>query len=325
MSKAGTLLKGFVACVAMAASALAGAQSKYPSQPVKIVVPFAAGGQFDTVARMIGHFASEKLGQPVVIENVSGGGGNIGAAKVARAEPDGYTLLTLGGNHTVAHALYAKPGYDVLHDFTPIALVTVSPHVVLVNASLPVKTFGELVDYSKKHPGSLTYGTPGIGTSMHLTFEMIKQHYGLDALHVPYRGGSKMLIDLAGGQVKAGIVAIAPALHLLKTGRVRALAVTSKERSPALPDVPALSEIGYPSLDAGSWLGIVGPKGMPAEAVSRWSEVINAFVSDPASKGKLEAVGFRVEHTTPDQFAKFIREEYETYGKVVRDNKISAQ
>jgi tripartite-type tricarboxylate transporter receptor subunit TctC len=318
-------MKAMVACGVLATAAFANAESKYPAEPVHIVVPFSAGGQFDTVARMLGKFAAQKLGQSVVIDNVSGGGGNIGAAKVARAKPDGYTLLTMGGNHTVAHALYAHPGYDVLKDFKPISLVTVSPHVVLVNTSVPIKTFGEFVTYSKQHPEALTYGTPGVGTSMHLTFELVKQHYGIKALHVPYRGGSKMLMDLEGGQVQAGIVAIAPALQAIKTGRVRPLAVTSKERSPALPDVPALSEIGFPSLDAGSWLGLVGPQGMPAEAVARWNDVIKAFVNDPESKKKLENVGFRVDHTTPEQFAKFIREEYDTYGKVVRDNKISAQ
>jgi len=325
MFNARGLLKTFVACVAFAAGAHAGAQTRYPGQAVQIVVPFAVGGQFDMVTRMLGQFASQKLGQAVVIENSAGGGGNIGATKVAKAAADGYTLLTLGGNHTVAHALYKNPGYDVLRDFTPISLVTVSPHVVLVNASLPVKTFGELVAYSKQHPGTLSYGSPGAGTSMHLTFELIKQHYGMDVLHVPYGGGSKAMMDLAGGQVNVGIVAVAPALQIMKTGRVRALAVTSRDRSPSLPDVPALSEAGFPALNAGSWLGLVGPKNMPAEAVSRWNEVIRDFAADPASKQKLEEAGFRLEPMNPAQFTKFIQDEYQTYGKVVENNRISAQ
>jgi len=325
MMKARTLLKGFAAGLALAASTWAAAATDYPTQPVTIMVPFSTGGQFDTVGRLIGQFAAKKLGQSVIIENVSGGGGNIGAAKVARAKPDGYTLLTLGGNHTVSDALYANPGYNVLKDFSPISLVTVSPHVVLVNSNFPVKTFDELVKYSKAHPNSVTYGTPGIGTSMHLTFEMIKKHYGLSALHVPYRGGSKMLMDLEGGQVNVGIVAVAPALQALKTGRVRALVVTSKEGSPAVPDVPALAESSYPPLHAGSWVGIVGPKGMPEAAVSRWNEVLKEMVNDPTMKQKLESLGFRVEHTTPEQFAKFIKSEHDTYGEVVKSNHISAQ
>lgn len=318
-----SMLSGLVAGL-LAISAPAQAQARYPDRPVKLVVPFSAGGQFDMVARMLAQFAGGELHQSVIVENITGSGGNIGAAKVANATPDGYTLLLLGGNHTIAKTLYAKPGFDVAKDFSPVSMVSITPHVVLVNAALPIQTMAELVQYAKKNPGKLSYATPGMGTSMHLTFEMIKSNYGLDILHVPYRGGANALTDLAAGQVSLGIVGIAPAQEFIKAGRVRAIAITSKARSLALPNVPALQEVGYPELNAGSWLGVAGPKGMSADIVARWQAVVRAFQEDPANRKRMEEMGFRVEPNTPAQFQKFILAETETYGKVVRDNKISA-
>jgi tripartite-type tricarboxylate transporter receptor subunit TctC len=289
------------------------------------VVPFSAGGQIDIAARMLAQFAAKDLGQSVIVENVPGGGGNIGAAKVAGAQADGYTLLTLGGNHAIAQALYAKPGFNVATDFTPISTVTVAPHVVLVNSALSVHTFAEYAAYAKRSPGALSYGSPGIGTSMHLTFEMIKANYAIDVLHVPYKGGANMLADLAAGQIKTGIVALAPAKEFIATGRVRPLAVTSKARSSALPDVPSLSELGYAALDAGSWMGLAGPKKLPADIVQRWNGIVHAFLADPDSKKKLEEMAFRLTPGSPAAFEKLLRSEVDTYGKVVRDNKIMAE
>ncbi|WP_171020155.1 tripartite tricarboxylate transporter substrate binding protein [Hydrogenophaga sp. 2FB] len=323
MLKIRSMLSGLVAGL-LAISAPAQAQARYPDRPVKLVVPFSAGGQFDMVARMLAQFASGELHQSVIVENVTGSGGNIGAAKVANATPDGYTLLLLGGNHTIAKTLYAKPGFDVAKDFSPVSMVSITPHVVLVNAALPIHSMAELVQYAKKNPGKLSYATPGMGTSMHLTFEMIKSNYGLDILHVPYRGGANALTDLAAGQVNLGIVGIAPAQEFIKAGRVRAIAITSKARSLALPNVPALQEVGYPELNAGSWLGVAGPQGMSADIVARWQAVVRAFQEDPANRKRMEEMGFRVEPNTPAQFQRFILAETETYGKVVRDNKISA-
>jgi tripartite-type tricarboxylate transporter receptor subunit TctC len=299
---------------------------RYPDKPVKIVVPFSAGGQFDIVTRMLAQFAAKDLSQPVIVENSPGGGGNIGAAKVAASPADGYTLVSLGANHAIAKALYAKPGFEVTTDFTPISMVTVAPHVVLVNTALPVHTFAELVSYAKSHPGTLSYGSPGVGTSMHLTFEMIKANFKMDdVLHVPYKGGSNMLTDLAAGQIKVGIIALAPAKEFIKAGRIRPLAVTSKARSPALPDVPSLAELGYPSLDAGTWMGLAGPKNLPPDIVKRWNTIVHAFLTDPTTKTKLEEMAFRPEPSTPEQFDKLLKTEVATYGKAVRDNKITAE
>ena len=315
----------FAAGAMLCSAASASSADKYPDKPVKIVVPFSAGGQFDIVTRMLGQFAAKELGQPVIVENSPGGGGNIGAAKVAMAPADGYTLVSLGGNHAIAKALYAKPGFDITTDFAPISMVTVAPHVVLVNTALPVRTFAELVSYTKSHPGTLSYGSPGIGTSMHLTFEMIKANYKLDLLHVPYKGGANMLTDLASGQIKVGIIALAPAKEFIKAGRIRPLAVTSKSRSPALPDVPSMSELGYPALDAGTWMGLAGPKNLPPEIVKRWNDVVHAFLADPATKARLEEMAFRAEPSSPAQFEKLLKSEVETYGKAVRDNRITAE
>lgn len=295
----------------------------YPDRLIKLEVPFTAGGQFDLVARFLAQYASARLGRTVIVENIAGGGGNIGAAKVANAAPDGYTLLAMGGNHAVAKFLYARPGFE-LHDLTPIALVSASPHVVFANPDAPFKTMTEMIDYARKNPGKLSYASPGIGTSMHVTFEMIKAHYGLDITHVPYRGGANAMNDVAAGQVPIGIVAPAAAAEFIKAGKLRALAVTSKVRSPALPDVPAMSEAGFPELNASSWLGVAGPKGLPPEVVNRWNEVIHAFQADPVNRKRLEAMGFRADPTTPAQFADFINSEAEAGGKVIRDNRISA-
>lgn len=309
----------------LSSAASAWSADKYPDRPIKIVVPFSAGGQFDIVARMLGQFAAKELPQSVIVENIPGGGGNIGAAKVAMSPADGYTLVTLGGNHAIAKALYAKPGFEITTDFTPISTVTVAPHVVLVNASLPVNTFAELIGYAKSHPGTLSYGSPGIGTSMHLAFEMIKSNFKLDLLHVPYKGGSNMLTDLAAGQIKVGIIAPAPAKEFIKTGRMRALAVTSKARSPALPDVPSMSEVGYPSFDAGTWMGLAGPKNLPSDVVGRWNAIVHAFLANPDTKAKLEEMAFRAEPSSPAAFEKLLKSEVETYGKAVRDNRIKAE
>jgi tripartite-type tricarboxylate transporter receptor subunit TctC len=238
-----TLLLGGLAGGLLALGLPAHAQGRYPDRPIKLIIPFSAGGQFDIVARMLAQFASTELQQPVVVENVAGSGGNIGAARVANAAPDGYTLLVLGGNHAIAKSLYAKPGYDVTKDFSPISMVSITPHVVLVNAAMPIHSMAELVAYAKKNPGKLNYATPGMGTSMHLTFEMIKAHYGVDITHIPYRGGANALTDLSGGQVNLGIIGIAPAQEFLNAGRIRALARCGA----GLPGQP-----GQPAADGGN-------------------------------------------------------------------------
>src|SRR5690606_14170727 len=243
--------------------------TQFPERPVQMVVPFSAGGQFDLVARLVASSMSKSLGTEIIIENLGGAGGNIGGAKVAKAKPDGYTLLEYGGNFAVAKYLTKGLRYDPIGDFEPIAALSLASHVVLVNKDLPVSNFKELVAYSKANPGKLNYATPGVGTSMHLTFEEIKSHFGIRATHIPYWGGSNALNDLAGGQVQMTIVAVAPAMPFIESGQIRALAVTGSERARSLPDVPTIAEMGYKDFSSGSWAGLVAPKGTPEAVINR--------------------------------------------------------
>lgn len=322
MYKLSTLLSGMALGLAALTNAVA-ADPAYPEKTVKIVVPFSPGGQFDTVARLLAKFATDSLKQTVMVENITGGGGNIGAARVSNSAPDGYTLLMLGGNHTISKSLYAKPGYDVVTAFSPISMVSISPHVILASTALPVTSFAQLKEYSKRNPNQLNYGTPGMGSSMHLVFEMIKANFGLEATHVPYRGGAQALTDLSANQIQLGVVAVGPAMDLIKNGRAKPLAVTSKARSKVLPDVPAFSEIGFPGLDTGSWMGLVGPKDMPPAIVNRWNTLIHTFLEDPEVSEKLDNLGFQKEPTTPAEFQKVIESEVEVYSKIVQKNNIT--
>ena len=257
-----------LAAVLLAAALLplAGHAATYPSGPVTLVVPFSAGGQFDLVARAVGKALSAELGQPVIIDNVGGAGGNIAGSRVARAKPDGYTLLMYGGNLAVAKALYKKLDYDPLQDFAPISRVSNAPHVIMAARKSGITTFAQLQQQARG--GKLSYGSPGVGTSMHMAMEITKDHFGLDILHVPYKGGANVMTDLVGGQVDLGIIAVGPALEFIRGNKVVPLAVTSAKRSPALPDVPSLAELGMKDMDAGSWSGLVAPKATPPEIVA---------------------------------------------------------
>jgi len=251
----------------------------YPTGPVTLVVPFAAGGQFDSIARQVGKLMATDLGQPVIIENIGGAGGNIAASKVARAKPDGHTLLMYGGNYAVAKSLYKKLDYDPVEDFVPISRISLAPHVVMASVKSGITSIAQLQQRAKQ--GGLSYGSPGVGTSMHLTFEIVKDHFGLDIVHIPYKGGAAVMTDLIGGTLDVGIIAVGPALEFIRTGKVVALAVTSKARSPALPKVPALSELGITDLDAGSWAGFAVPKGTPPAIVGRLNESIAKALRTP--------------------------------------------
>jgi tripartite-type tricarboxylate transporter receptor subunit TctC len=294
------------------------APSTYPDKPIRLIVPFTAGGQFDYIARLVSVPLGKELGQTIIVENVGGGGGNLGGAKVANAAPDGYTLLEYGGNFAIAKHLSPKLTFDPIADLTPVSGLSIAPHVVLVSSALPVKTFGELLAYAKAHPGKLNYGSPGVGSSMHLTFETIKQHFGLDAVHVPYRGGSNALNDLAGGQIDVGIVAVAPAMPFITSGQIRALAVTSAQRAPSLPNVPAVSELGYAGFESGSWAGIAVPKNTPPEVVNRLNAAIHRAMRDPQLLHALESQSFKPIAGTPAEMRKRIDEESAHYGPLIK-------
>ncbi|WP_338881179.1 tripartite tricarboxylate transporter substrate binding protein [Achromobacter veterisilvae] len=309
---------GLAAFLAAApAQASGAAASGYPDKPIRLIVPFSAGGQFDYIARLVAVPLGKELGQSIIVENVGGGGGNLGGAKVANAPADGYTLLEYGGNFAIAKHLTPNLSFDPIADLAPVSGLSIAPHVVLVSSALPVKTFAELLAYAKAHPGKLSYGSPGVGSSMHLTFETIKQHFGLDAIHVPYRGGSNALNDLAGGQIDMGIVAVAPAMPFLASGKIRALAVTSARRAVSLPDVPSVAELGYPGFDSGSWAGIAVPKNTPRGIVDKLAAAVGRAMQDPQVLRALESQSFTPISGTPEQLRALIDEESARYGPLI--------
>lgn len=306
------------AAVSVAAiSSQAAAQAEYPARPITLVVPFSAGGQFDFLGRLVASSMSKNLGQEIIVENVSGGGGNVGGAKVANAKPDGYTLLQYGGNLAIAKDLTSNLAYDPVGSFIPVAPISIAPHVVLMNNSLPVKDFKDLVNYAKAHPDRINYATPGVGTSMHLTFEEIRELFDFPATHIPYRGGSNALNDLASGQVQLGIVAVAPALPFIQSGKIRALAVTGESRAPSLPDVPTISELGHQGFSSGSWAGIAVPKGTPQAIVDRLAKAVSAAINDPQVSKRLEELSFTPLQGASADLKARIDDEARRYGPII--------
>ena len=290
----------------------------YPSKPIRFIVPFSAGGQLDYVARLVAKPMSRDLGQSVIVENDGGAGGTVAGAKAANAAPDGYTLLEYGENFPIAKHLMPGLSYDPVAAFTMVSGISLSPHIILVASQLPIHDLKELAAYSKAHPGTLSYGSPGLGSSMNLTFEIIKQHFGIDAVHVPYRGGANMLTDLAGGQINAGVIAVSPAMPLIKSGKVRAIAITSAARDPVLPDVPTVAESGYPGYSSGSWAGVAVPKGTPPAVIARLNQAVQAALADPQVKQALLSQSFAAIGGTPEQLAQRVSRESERYGPLIK-------
>jgi len=292
------------------------AAAAFPAGPVTLVVPFSAGGQFDGIARIVGKAMSANLGQPVIVENVGGAGGNVAAGRVARAKPDGHTVLMYGGNIAVARSLYKKLDYDPVEDFAPVSRVSIAPHVIMASPKLGVKSFADLRQRAKS--GKLSYGSPGVGTSMHLAFEIVKDHYGLDILHVPYRGGANVMTDLVGGQIDAGIIAVGPALEFIRSGKVVPLAVTSARRSPALPQVPSIDELGMKDFDAGSWSGFAVPRKTPPDVVARLNAAVRAAVDAPEVRRLFEEQSFLPLAGTPAEMQQFVALEARRYAPIIQ-------
>jgi tripartite-type tricarboxylate transporter receptor subunit TctC len=295
---------------------LAARAATFPAGPITLVVPFSAGGQFDGIARLVGKVMSANLGQPVIIDNVGGAGGNIAATRVARAKPDGHTVLMYGGNFAVARSLYKKLDYDPVEDFAAVSRVSIAPHVIMASPKLGVTTFAEFRERAKD--GKLSYGSPGVGTSMHLAFEMVKDHYGLDILHVPYRGGVNVMTDLVGGQIDAGIIAVGPALEFIRNGKVVPVAVTSAKRSPALPQVPSTTELGMKGFDAGSWSGLSVPRKTSADVVARLNAAVRAAVDAPEVRRLFEEQSFLPLAGTPVEMQQFVALEAKRYAPIIQ-------
>lgn len=301
-----SVLTLMVAACASATTAPSVAQT-YPAKPVSLVVPFVPGGTTDIIARSVAESLGKRLGQPVVVENRGGAGGNIGAAAVAQAKADGYTLL-MGYNGTLAinPSLYRQLSWDPVTSFEPLSLVARVNNAVVVNNALPVKTLQELVAYAKAHPGAVNYGSAGPGTIFHLAGEMLEQQTGVSLTHVPYRGAAPALTDLMGGQVQLMFTTLPTVLPHLRAGKLRAIAVTGASRASVLPDSPTAIEAGYPGLVIDSWFAVFAPRGLPPDVQSRLLGALRDVLSDPALVRKLEDQGAQVQKSTPDELAKVL-------------------
>ncbi|MEO8741108.1 MAG: tripartite tricarboxylate transporter substrate-binding protein [Casimicrobiaceae bacterium] len=295
-----------------------GAQEAFPSRPIKLIVPVAAGGGIDTAFRTIGPFWSELLGQPIVIENRPGGGQIVGSDVVAKAKPDGYTLLGAGVPIAFNTALGRKLPYDALKDFTPVSEVVSQPLLIVVNPAVPVKSMAELVAYAKKQSAPLQYTTGGIGSYGHLWWEMFRQKQAIDGQHVAYNGIAPALKDTMGGQVPLLIDAIVPTGAQIKAGTVRGIAIVSASRSKMLPDLATLSEQSFVGLDAAPFYGVLGPANLDPAALRKLSSTLTQALALPALREKLQEQGFDIIASTPDAYAKLIRDEIERWTRVVR-------
>ena len=305
---------------------LARADDKYPSKPIMWICPYGAGGNADTRSRQVGKVMAEILGQPILIDNKAGAGGNIGTEMIARAKPDGHTLGM--GNFAplaVNHALFKKLNFDPFNDITPITLIERGPLILMVRAESPFKTVKDVVAAGKATPGKLSYASGGIGGTHHLSGALFEYSAGIDMIHVPYKSGAAGATDLMGGQVDMMFEQMYSAMPAIKGGRLRALAITSKTRSPLLPDLPTMAEQGFPEVEVLNWQGLVGPKGMPAELVKLLNATCNKALKDPELREKMLSQGNEIGGGTPEQFAALIRAEAPRWGKVVRDAKIDPE
>jgi tripartite-type tricarboxylate transporter receptor subunit TctC len=299
-------------------AATAGAQV-YPTKPIRLVVPFPPGGTTDILAREVGQRLSLSLGQSVVVDNRPGAAGNIGSELVAKSAPDGYTLLMATvGTHAINPSLYAKLPYDHVKDFAPVILVASVPNVLEVTPSLPVYSVADLIKLAKEKPGQINFASSGSGTSIHLSGELFKTMAGVDMTHVPYKGSAPALADLIGGQVQVMFDNLPSSLPQIKAGKLRAIAVTSAERAPALPNVPTIAESGLPGFEATSWFGLVAPAGTPPAIVVRINTDVNQWLQSSEAKEKLLAQGAVAAGGTPEQFAAYIHAETEKWARVVK-------
>ena len=313
-----------LASLAMAAAGalpLGAAAQAYPAKPVTIVVPFAPGGTTDILARIVGQGLGAELGQPFVVDNRAGAGGNIGASLAAKAPADGYTLfMGTVGTHAINQALYKKMPFDPVKDFAPLSRVATVPNLLVAHPSQPYKTVKELIAYAKANPGKVTYGSPGSGASPHVSGDLFKSMTGTDLLHVPYKGSAPAMTDLLGGQISIMFDNMPSAIQHVRSGKLRPIAVTTAKRSPELPDVPTIAEAGVPGYEAMSWFGMFAPAATPQPLLDKLNAALVKVLNQPDVKKKIAEQGGDVVAETPAQFAAFIKSETAKWGKVVKDS-----
>jgi tripartite-type tricarboxylate transporter receptor subunit TctC len=314
------LLPAVLVAAAALAPVTAFAQA-YPSKPIRLVVPFPAGGSLDVVARAIGQKLTEAWGQPVVIDNRPGAGGNIGADLVAKSAPDGYTILEGAlSTHAVNVSLYSKMPYDPVKDFAPITLVAVTPNVLVLNASFPVNTVPELLAYARANPGKLSFGSGSNGSAGHLAGELFKTEARVDMVHIPYKGGAPALQALLAGDTQLMFDNLANSEAQLKAGKLKALAVTTAKRSPLAPQLPTLSETGLPGFDIYTWWGFMAPAGTPKEIIAKWNAEVTRILASPEMKAFFAQQGAEPAADSPEQFAALIKSEIAKYAKIVKQS-----
>ncbi len=310
---------------ASAQTAATGAGQSHPTRAVRMIVPFAEGGSTDIVGRTVAQKLSEMWGQPVVVDNRPGGGTVIGTEIVARAPADGYTLLVTPAPFTINPSLLAKLPYDALGDFTPITLINTTPLVVVLNPSVPAKSIKELIALAKARPGKLNFGSSGTGGSNHLAGELFNAMAGVKMVHIPYKGNAPALTDLVGGHVDVVFNGLTSALALIKGGKLRALAVTSRERSGVLPELPTVSEIGLKGFEAVAWNGLSAPARTPGDVVAKINADVLKIVKAPELRERLKAEGSDAVGNTPEQYAAFLREEIAKWAKVIKFAGVKAE
>jgi tripartite-type tricarboxylate transporter receptor subunit TctC len=308
-------------CLLLAAAAAprTGHAQAFPTHTVKLVVPFPPGGPLDATGRAIAQKLTEMWGQSVVVDNRPGAGGNIGADYVAKSAPDGYTVV-MGAlsTHAVNPSLYSKMPYDAVKDFAPITLLAITPNVLVVNPSLPVHSVEELVAYAKAHPGKLSFGSGSNGSAGHLAGELFKVDAGVDMVHVPYRGAAPAMQGLLAGDTQLMFDNLANSMPQVKAGKLRALAVTTAQRSKLAPDLPTMAEAGLPGFDITTWFGLLAPAGTPPEVIARWNGAVTQMLDDPAMRERLARQGAEAAPDTPQQFAAFIGTELVKYARIVK-------
>jgi tripartite-type tricarboxylate transporter receptor subunit TctC len=318
------LLLAGTAVGSLVASSIASAQT-YPARPVRVIVPFAPGGPTDVFARLMAQKLSEEAGAQFFVENIAGAGGNIGTGRAAQSAPDGYTMLVNGANFVVNPALYPQVPFDPIRDFDPVTLAVTAAAVLTVHPSLPAQTVRELVDVIKAHPGKYSYASPGTGTPPHLVGELFRLSLGLDLVHVPFNGGGPAIASTLAGHTPISFGSTAPAVPLVKDGKVRALAVSTKTRSHALPDIPTMAEAGYPDVEGESWFVVVVPAGTPTEIITLLHRDIAKIIMLPDMKERLATLGYEPVVNSPEQCAALMKTEMTRWTKVIRDAGIKAQ
>jgi tripartite-type tricarboxylate transporter receptor subunit TctC len=301
------------------------AAATWPDHPVKVIVGFTPGGPTDLVARLVAQQLTVQTGKNFYVENVPGAGGNVGAVKAAQSAPDGYTILVTGGNITNNPFLYAHAGYDPLKDFDAVSVVAATPVVLAVHPSVPAKTVKELVDWIHANPGKESYASPGTGTPPQLTGALFVHALNLDLVHVPFNGGGSAVEATVGNHTPISFGAMAPAVPLIKSGDLRALAVTGKERSPALPDVPTMAESGFPEVEGATWTAVAVPAGTPKEIIAQLHDMIVKSLGEADVKDKLAAMAYAPIGNSPEECEAFFKSEMAKWGKVIQDAGLKAE